>query len=390
MSPISFSEKLKSSHYEYLLQTSTNGFSNKIVSTIFKDGNILLFRDKTHQPDLSVEELRKITEQFHIKQRQEFEFLFDFALAVSEKTNYKLVELIGKAFIRKNLVDEAIHIFNSFLAHTRKESSIFYYLGDACLRKGDYQAAGEALQNAVMLEPDFADFHNKLGLTYLHQGACSKALQEFELAIKNNVYYAEAYYYLGLTYIKNAIVRDDYALSVEMNKKVNHHLDYAIQLNPAYKREEFVEGMNAFHAEKYPEALTLLFKVLEEVVRPDPRILVENFYLKLIAPNSSIEVPLIWDYIKELNGLIKNFPGYADLYNDLGIAYCILGTYFQKESVHYFEKALQRNEKYFKAKKNQKLVLNENRGLEYLVGSLLNLELDESATEKRGLKIEFF
>jgi len=390
MIPISYSEILKSKRYKYLLQTSTNGFSNKIVSTIFREGTVVASKNMNHRTGLPEVELQKVTEQFHQQQKAELELLFNLAQKFDGNTNQKIIELIGKVFLRKNFINEAIHLFERFLEEHDQEHSIFFYLGEAHFRNKDFQSAGEAFLKAVSLKPEFADYQNRLGLAYLGQGACKQAMNAFNQAIEINVYYAAAYFHCGLTYIKNAIVRDDYELSIDLEAKATHALEYASQLNPAYKRAEYIEGLAALKNKNYEEALGK-FQMAETAIElPDPRQLVESFYLKLISNKEQIDVVFIWDYIKELNLLMKKYPSYADLYNDLGIAYCILGAHFQKEAANYFDKALQRNSEYFKARKNKKLVANENRGLEYLIDTLLNLDYDQSSTKRKALTIQFF
>lgn len=389
MTPINFNETVRSPRFKYLIQTSTNGYSNKIISAVFKDGIQVSTEDFAHGPEVSEDEIEKLTEQIHQRKKGELVLIFNLLPKYQHSTNVKIIELIGRTLLNKNLLEEAINLFQNFIERNTQAASVYHLLGQAYLINKQFEQAIEALKTAVKFQPDYADYRNKLGLALLSHNECSLALEEFKTAISLNVYYAEAYYHSALTYIKNSIVRDDYALSVNMTEKTIKAMEMATRLNPTYKREEYLAGIEALNNDNYQEALKLFLKAEELVTRPDPRQYIHNFYLRLLDEDGGIDIGYIWDYIKELRKIIRKFPTYADLYNDLGIAYTILGTYFQKEATQIFNEALNLNSNYQKAKKNKKLLKYESRGLDYLLDSLLELESDPSR-KKPGLSIQFF
>lgn len=390
MALISFSESIQSTNFKYLLQTSTNGFSQKIVSTIFKDGNLLTSSDVVYQENLVEPALRQFTEQIHFKRRDEIKFTIELSRKFSQISNEKVAKLIGKVFLRKNFVDEAISCFKAFLKRNKQPDSIYCLLGQAFYRKKMYSPAIKAFEDAVALKPQYADYHNFLGLARLDNNECGLAHTEFEEAIKINVYFAEAYYHQGLSYIKNLIVRDDYALNVEFESRTYEAFDNAVRMNPVYRNEQFLSGLKAFEVKDYKTAYNLLVQAQKKCKGSDPLEIVDEFYLKLIYQGETVNILSIWDYIKRLNSLVKKYPGYADLNNSAGIAYLILGSYFQRESSRFFERALQQNPDFLFAKKNARIVEYENRGLKIMIDSLLDLQSDPKSDRAKGLTIEFF
>lgn len=389
MMPINFSDTIHNSELKYLLQTSTNGFARKIISTVFKDGELVTSADFIYNGEASEAEIRQFAEQLHQRKKAEFQLLFNLLSKFRQSANFKVIELIGQTLLRKNFLPEAIQLFQQFLVKHKQAASIHYFLGQAYLEAKQPEAAVDCLRNAVTFQPGYADYRNKLGLALLAINECNLALEEFKVAISRNIYYAEAHFHSALAYIKNSIVRDDYALSVNMEEKTLKALEMATRLNPAYKRAEYLEAMDLFTQTNYQDAYKLFSSIPGLVAKPDPRELIHNFYLHLLSGEDTIDIIYLWDYIKELRNLIRNQPNYADLYNDLGIAYTIMGTYFLKEATQIFNEAIQLNPEFQKVRKNRKLLKYENRGLDYLVDSLLELEPDPDR-KKMGLSIHLF
>ena len=76
MTPINYNETIRSSRFKYLIQTSTNGYSNRIVSAVFKDGNQISSDTFTHDLDVSEDEIRKLTEKIHQRKKGELFLVF--------------------------------------------------------------------------------------------------------------------------------------------------------------------------------------------------------------------------------------------------------------------------------------------------------------------------
>jgi tetratricopeptide (TPR) repeat protein len=390
MSPISLNDTLVSRQCKYLLKTSQEVSAPNVVSTLFREGTILNSVEMNPGSRSSVDELNHFVEQVHLERKKEFELLFNLSQSFLQTTNHRLAVLIGASFLRKNLHEEAVIYLNEVAEKMPQEDDVFFCLGKALYKTKSCDAAEKNLQKAVELKPAYADYHHFLGKIYLEQDACSNAGKEFEKAILINIYYAEAHYWLGLTYIKNAIIREDYDLSINLEENAILAFETAAQLNSAYKQGAYFYGLEAIKKKNFQEALEYFLETLKIMNEPDPRALIDHFYLTLINQNEELDMAAIWKYIRKLTTTITSFPNYVDLYNDLGIAYSILGTCFQKDAIKFFDKALQGNANYLKAQKNCKLIMNENRGLDFLLDTMLDLQVDSSTAIKKRLKIEFF
>ncbi len=390
MSPISLNDTLVSRQCKYLLKTSLEVSSPNVVSTLFREGTILNSVEMNPGIRNSVDELSHFVEQVHLQRKKEFELLFKLSQSFIQTTNPRLAILIGASFLRKNLHEEAVIYLNEVVEKMPQEDGMFFCLGKALYKTKSYDAAEKHLQKAVELKPAYADYHHFLGKIYLERDACSNAGKEFEKAISINIYYAEAHYWLGLTYIKNAIIREDYDLSINLEENAILAFETAVQLNSAYKQSAYFYGLEAIKKKNYQEAMGHFLETQKIIKEPDPRALIDHFYLMLINSDEELDVAAIWEYIKKLKITITSYPDYVDLFNDLGIAYSILGTCFQKDAIKFFDKALHGNANYLKVQKNRKLIMNENRGLDFLLDTLLDLQIESSAAIKKRLKIEFF
>ncbi len=65
----------------------------------------------------------------------------------------------------------------------------------------------EALKQAVKINPDDADAHYNLGVTYVKSGMYKESIASFKQAIRINPDFAEAHNNLGLVYIKSGMYK---------------------------------------------------------------------------------------------------------------------------------------------------------------------------------------
>ena len=84
--------------------------------------------------------------------------------------------------------------------------------------------------------------------------------------------------------------------------------------------------------------------------------------MKLFILDDANYFELIWKYMKFLQELLKKYPNHADIYNDLGLAYCMLRNYINEKAIVSFKNALEINPDFEKAKRNYKLTSYEKTG----------------------------
>lgn len=75
-------------------------------------------------------------------------------------------------------------------------------LGTVYFRKGDVDRAKDYYDQALQINPAFVYTHNELGKLYMATGKEEEAIKEFKIAVDGFNLYDEAYYNLGLAYLK--------------------------------------------------------------------------------------------------------------------------------------------------------------------------------------------
>ncbi len=124
------------------------------------------------------------------------ETLFRHALEVTQN-NYFAHNNLGDALEEKGRMDEAISQFQEAIRLNPGFANVRYNLGTTLLKLGQTDAAIGQLQEAVRLNPDFAKAHYNLGHAFLRKNQIDEAIRQFQEAIRLNPDYAEAHNNLG-------------------------------------------------------------------------------------------------------------------------------------------------------------------------------------------------
>ena len=89
--------------------------------------------------------------------------------------------------------DEAIEDFNEAIRLNPNYAEAYYYRGEAKRRLEDYQGAIEDYTEAIRFNPNYAEAYYYRGLAKLELGEHKEAIQDYDKAIELNPNYALAY-----------------------------------------------------------------------------------------------------------------------------------------------------------------------------------------------------
>lgn len=161
-----------------------------------------------------------------------------------------------KDFIKKDDEDSAIECFKKVTQENPQDDFVFFLLGVAYLKRGDYEKAREVYMGAIRINPDHLfrdDIYHNLGWAYGELEKYQEAVDAFKKVIKINPKYANAHYGLGWVY--NEL--KDYKKAVESYKQ-------AILIQPGHTYAHYGLGL-IYLAQGYKNAALDEYKILKDI-----------------------------------------------------------------------------------------------------------------------------
>jgi tetratricopeptide (TPR) repeat protein len=189
---------------------------------------------------------------------------------------------------------------------------------------------------------------------------------EFDEAVTLNLYYGDAYYNKGLTYILNAIRREDFKLFSEQGEKTIEMLERAVVISPEFHDKSYVEGRALLEQGDLEGAYSKLLHSRESKKERRYREF-SSVYLKFMLGVERIDEKVLTRRIKSLKEAIAKNPHYPDLHYDLAVAYTLMGRFIHTRAIQEYQEALKINPTFERARRSLKLAENEFRGFDALV-----------------------
>lgn len=377
MQNFSVNSTLKFNSKDYQLRTSSNGQTNSIVCSLFRGGDYITSKKIKYEKS-SGDTLLHLIKKFHEQQREKYEKIFDLSEKVQKAGNSEIQNMLGIVFKKNNLHIEAMHEFGRAINQNPADSWAYYNLSQTLLILKKYDVALSSMERAIQINPDYADFYNCVGMIYHEMAACKKAIDNFDKATSLNPYYSEAYFNRGLTFVLNEIIREDYQLSNTYLDEVVKSFEQAVLMNPSYQTQEYFNGIEHIRNDNPRKAYETLNIAKEKGTQSNYQHDKYEYYLKLLFLEDENQFDTIWKYIKFLQGLLKKYPGHADIYNDLGLAYNMFRNYLNEKAISNFQAALAINPDFEKAKRNFKLFNYEKTGAELLLKAITSKQYENT------------
>ncbi|HUI08146.1 MAG TPA: tetratricopeptide repeat protein [Verrucomicrobiae bacterium] len=195
-------------------------------------------------------------------------------------------------------------------------------LGIALTRAGRFQEAIGRYEEAIRLQPQYADAHYNLGIALERSGRLGEAIAQYEQALHLRPDDAEGHYNLGVTLQRMGRVQE--ALG---------HYERALQLRPGYAEAHYNLGIALARSGRVPEAVGHF----EEAVRLKPDLAEAHYSLGLALAKLG-RVPEAEGQWEEA---LRIKPDYAEAHVSLGIASERAGR--MAEAKEHYEQALRIN-----------------------------------------------
>ena len=356
---------------KFHIQTSYSDASRLIQSKVFNEGQVI---DSKEVPvnGVSMDDINTQLSGVHQEQITEMEILYYIYEKVKAVRHASSSQKLGLVFLKKNLLKEAIEQFKLALEIDPNLNDVYGSLGRALLISGRYDDAADLLREGVERAPKYADIQNYLGVAYLYQENFSDAITHLTEAISLNENYIGAHYHLGIAHLAEGLEQsgsldensENYQKAMEhialaVERMVDRHIPGFQKVLDLVRKSSYKEAVNVFLNSTPKEALTHFLNLENE------------FYLKFMYGGKGKDDMFIADYVHNLRDLLGDHPQYADLRNNLGIAYLIQCRNLFLKALEEFRAALKINPNFKKAEKNLKLAENDGKGFLILLRAIL-------------------
>ena len=356
------------------VQTSFLQSSSKIISNVFDDGRVVEAREQNLIKSQVNGHLDQHIQDVHQQIVADIELLFAMAKKVESVRHAVSCAKIGSVFLSKGFLDEAIQFFNLTLAVEQNNAEAYKNLGICYMKKRHYEKAEVAFSQALNYATDYADIILKLGLLFLEKKDYVRAFELFEKCLTINPSFFAAHVQICRTLLMTINTQQESpGLPSTPNriKLIEKHIDEACRALKAFDFKTTHQARTALLAGDFDKASELLENAYEQVQPALDLTFEHEFYLKFMYGGKGKDDVFIEQYIGRLNQAVEDQPGYADLHNNLGIAYLILCRNLFLKALDEFRKALGINPNFKRAKKNLRLAENDGKGFLILLRALL-------------------
>ncbi|MBD3223113.1 MAG: tetratricopeptide repeat protein [Caldithrix sp.] len=375
MTDIGYNDNLAINGRKFHIQTSTNVKRGTAQCEIFEEGKLInleqiRFERRQQKTEQGLQKrIDSMVRSLHEETSNEIELLFEIAEKVKKLRHAPSNVKIGLIFLHNNLTKDAIEHFEIALSINPESIQAMKNLGKAYLQTDNTHKAIHILQRALRNNDQYPDLHLSMAIAYIDQKQYYKALNHLQTALKINPDYNEARYYQIILYLASAIHdKSDSMLpppSIRLNR-VQQQLDTLAQtpLQNFITLKKQIE--NLLKENQIGKALEVLKHQHKNIFHPEPVSLIGmDFYLKFMYGGTGMRDSLIKNFERKLQDVLEQNEEFADLWNNLGIVHLIQCRNLFLRALSEFDKALEINPAFEKAKKNKKLV--ENDGKEFLI-----------------------
>lgn len=369
MQQFGLNNNIEVGNHQFHVQTAYSPGKQQIISHVFDHGQIIEQRQVTLAGNPAAPAISKHVRAAHQETIAEMETLFLIAEKVKQVRHASSCLKLGAVFLEKNLLDDAVASLQLALQIAPGTGEAYAHLAMAYFRKDDLPAAAEAIRQSLELAPNFADSHYLLGIIELERDELGKAAHAFESALAINGDFIPASVCLTLTHLLGLSTNDNLAPPVET---ILAALEKIFQSESPYQKSPRLANALASTRQRAYAAAAGELQSLRQEFQIRLGCSAENeFYLKFLYGNKSQDESFAQQYVDRLRAALRDHPEYADLHNNLGVAYLIQCRNLFLKALEEFRAAVRINPKFKRAEKNLKLSENERKGFLILLRAIL-------------------
>ncbi|MDZ7331854.1 MAG: tetratricopeptide repeat protein [candidate division KSB1 bacterium] len=374
MESIGLNNEISIGGKNFHVQTHYLESGEKVISNVFENGVVVFNKGISMASNASAADIRHVVSQLHQLVISDLEMIYYIAEKVKTIHHAASNNKLGLVFLKRNLLDDAVSAFKRALEIDPELVEGYNNLGYALLRQGAYQEAIEAFNTGIMKNEKYADLHFNLGVAYFQNGKFADALRELNNAIAINSNYVAALLYICMIHLKSLVEElPDVALG-SISERITFVENKLIDINSNglyFKPENIDAALEHVRQANYSAAIDALDAASKELPELLDSYLESEFYLKFMFGGKGKDEQFINEYIGQLKAAIEKYPSYADLHNNLGIAYLIKCRNLFLNALEEFREAKRINPDFKKADKNLKLAENDGKGFLILLRAIL-------------------
>jgi tetratricopeptide (TPR) repeat protein len=247
------------------------------------------------------------------------EALFQQAIAVTEN-NPVTHNQLGTAFFNQGKMDEAINQYQEAIRLQPSYADPYYNLGNALVKNGQTAEAISQFQQYIHLNPKDAGAHYNLATAFYNEGQMDETISQYREAIRLKPDYAEAHNNLGIALGRTGQLGE----AIKQFREV-------IRLKPDFAKVHNNLGIALLNTGQMDEAI----KQFHEAIHFDPRntSAYNNLGIALDREGKTDEA------IRQYQQVIRLAPGYAGAYNNLGADFAARKRF--EEAIANYRQAIQ-------------------------------------------------
>jgi len=353
------------------VQTNVIEPGEKIISNVFDQGKVVIKKEINIDGTEESNNIKEKVEYLHRDVVSELELLFYISRKVRTIKHAASNNKLGIVFTNKKLYDEAIIEFKKAIEIDPEFLEAYKNLGIVYLNTEQYDEAIEIFKIGLEKQPDYPDLHNAIGLVYLTQKKYADAILEFTAALAKNSHFAKSHLNLSIALLRSIVEEEINDELPDIDKRKEMAISHLQIAENFIDSDQLIEVYQAFDDGDLEKTITILDEVNSDNYESLGIDIENEFYLKFMFGGKGKDDEFIRDHINKLKEMIQKYPKYADLRNNLGIAYLIQCRNLFINALDEFRQALKINPSFKKAEKNLKLAENDGKGFLILLRAIL-------------------
>jgi tetratricopeptide (TPR) repeat protein len=342
METFRINSKLKENEKEILIQTANNPSEGTISSSIYIDGVLTELLMLPHPLEENPDRVMSLVKETHGSRKDELEALLAAYRNAISSSDAKLICKLGQALYYKRFFAEAKELLRSAVTLDPEFHSARQALAKVELELGNVKSALQHAEQAAKQCPRYADYRNTMGEVLMINQDYVNAVTEFQDAVKINLYYAEAYFNLGLAVLKCVKANPNEHSAPNLLGRARDALKKAAMIDAEFAVSPFEQGIKALEGAQLNKSLEY-FEIVAKRVREKQRSDQAAYFMRFVIMRDSAAEETIESRIKYLEKEITKNPSYVDFHAELAQCYLELSRKNWRKGIEQYRKTLELN-----------------------------------------------